>query len=126
MHGFGGGCSPRPWFTPDVMALQNHGAFQFIYWPGLMNPMVSEEFKDKVWAKGVHISGSGDTELRRDEYGCTMRRDKHGDRYHDQGWEMDHIKPKKEGGSDELRNLRPLNWKINVERGNKEGDIGCW
>ena len=88
--------------------------------------MTDESFKNKVWAKGAYISGSGPTELRRDAYGCTMRRDKHGDRDHNQGWEMDHIFPKSLGGSDELYNRRPLNWKINVEKGNKKSDISYW
>ena len=88
--------------------------------------MEDEKFVDRVWAKGKKISGEGSAELRMDEYGCTMRRDKHGDRDDDRGWEMDHEKPKSEGGTDELGNRRPVNWRINVERGNKKDDESDW
>ncbi len=35
----------------------------------------------------------------------------------DYGWHIDHIKPKYEGGKDDLPNLRPLHYKNNLAKG---------
>jgi len=34
-------------------------------------------------------------------------------------WEIDHKNPKDKGGSDQLRNLQPLYWEENREKGAK-------
>ena len=45
-----------------------------------------------------------------------MKYSDHGDRNSDHGWEIDHIKPASDGGSDDLINLRPLQWENNATR----------
>ena len=45
-----------------------------------------------------------------------MKRNEYGNRDSDHGWEIDHITPLAQGGSNHLSNLRPLNWKSNVAR----------
>jgi hypothetical protein len=49
-----------------------------------------------------------------------MYRAAYGDRNSSYGWEVDHINP---NGGDDLSNLRPLQWKNNLEKG--EGRLIC-
>ena len=42
------------------------------------------------------------------------------------GWEIDHIKPKKDGGSDDLSNLRPLQWEANLDTSPLTGRNSDW
>ena len=69
-----------------------------------------EHETDAVWEKGRIIPGKDPAIWRRDDYDYPIRYGDHGDRDSAFGWEKDHIVPKAEGGSDELDNLRPLNW----------------
>lgn len=45
-----------------------------------------------------------------------MKRDKHGDRNSILGWEIDHIQTVSKDGTDNLGNLRPLQWNNNAGR----------
>ena len=45
-------------------------------------------------------------------------RDAYGEAEHPWGWEVDHIKPISEGGTNKLSNLRPLNIPANRGRNN--------
>ena len=73
----------------------------------------------KVWEKGKPIHGKDSGTWRKDCEGRTMKRDKHGDRDSQYGWEVDHKRPESRGGGDNLGNLQPLNWKSNVEKSDK-------
>ena len=68
-----------------------------------------------VWNKGAPAYNLAPDEWRRDDYDNLINRDRYGNRDSDVGWEIDHIKPKSEGGSDDLSNLRPLYWEKNIE-----------
>lgn len=71
-----------------------------------------------IWQKG-HISPTLDaagTTYRYDDFGRAMMWAAYGNRDSKLGWEIDHIKPQKDGGSDAISNLRPLNWVSNLER----------
>ena len=46
-----------------------------------------------------------------------MKRSEHGNRNSEHGWEIDHRRPLVQGGTDELDNLQPLNWRNNAEKG---------
>ena len=70
----------------------------------------------EVWQKGYVVKGSNDIDYRKDDYGNLMCFLKYGNRDSDLGWEIDHITPKADGGSDALSNLRPLQWQANVTR----------
>ena len=43
----------------------------------------------------------------------------HGDTDSDLGWEIDHIVPLSQGGSDDISNLQPLFWRSNREKGDQ-------
>lgn len=51
---------------------------------------------------------------RKDTCEAWIGRKFYGDHDSPYGWDIDHIKPKSEGGGDELSNLRPLQWENNA------------
>lgn len=73
----------------------------------------SEALKKLVWEKGEKIPHYQPSIWRWDKYGKVMKYSKHGDIESKFGWEIDHIYPKKLGGTDDLDNLQPLQWKNN-------------
>ncbi len=66
-----------------------------------------------VWVKAAAISGRDYTVWRKDSYGNIIRFNAYGDVNSKFGWEIDHIVPKAEGGSDDIDNLQPLQWEAN-------------
>ena len=81
-----------------------------------------ETTKIAVWEKGRPIVGEdGKTwdksVWRWDVRGIPMKFDEHGNTDSNHGWEIDHIIPTAKGGSNDLSNLQPLNWRINREKG---------
>ena len=77
-----------------------------------MNP----DMKDHVWIKAREIPGWSPLVWRWDDYGRVIRYGDYGNRYSRYGWEIDHVDPKSQGGTDDLSNLRPLNWVSNLQR----------
>ncbi|MCI0450611.1 MAG: HNH endonuclease [Chlorobi bacterium] len=77
----------------------------------------SSSVKTNVWEKGSLISGYDASEWRRDKCGRAMKYSEHGNRQHEFGWEIDHIKPVAKGGTDDLSNLQPLYWENNASKG---------
>jgi hypothetical protein len=80
----------------------------------------SEETIQGVWEKGRTVPDNDPDVWRKDECGAWIQRVMHGDRDSQYGWEIDHILP---GGSNEISNLRPLQWKNSVGRG--DGRLKC-
>ena len=78
--------------------------------------MTEEELKSYVWIKGKIITGYDPAVWRRDDFGNNILFSAYGDRDSEYGWEIDHIIPVSQGGSNLLSNLRPLHWKPNVRR----------
>ena len=71
---------------------------------------------EAVWQKGKVSIKYDPTIYRMDSKGRWMQRDQYGNRAHKFGWEIDHIIPVSDGGSDKLFNLQPLNWQSNLEK----------
>ena len=76
-----------------------------------------------VWKKGRTIPDYDSSKYRKDQCGAWIIRSKYGNRNSKYGWEIDHITPESEGGSDSLYNLRPLEWENNMATSN--GRLTC-
>jgi len=77
-----------------------------------------EDIVQKVWEKAREVAGQDSNRWRLDQCGAWIGRNEYGDRSKplNYGWEIDHIKPQSEGGTDDLSNLRPLQWENNASR----------
>ena len=83
----------------------------------------TEEQKKAVWKKADTIPGVDADVQRKDQCGATIKWAEHGNRDSKQGWEIDHIKPTSQGGTDDISNLRPLQWENNVAT--SDGRLTC-
>ena len=77
----------------------------------------------QVWQKAKIIPGNDPAVWRKDECGAWIGSSFYGNRDSQYGWEIDHIVPKELGGSDDLSNLRPLQWENNASR--QSGPLKC-
>ena len=83
-----------------------------------------EETLDKIWVKGFEVAGLDSNVYRTDAAGGLMKRNLYGNEGN-LGWEVDHIYPKEklqehrvpENRWDDMINLRPMNAKNNVSKG---------
>jgi 5-methylcytosine-specific restriction endonuclease McrA len=73
----------------------------------------------KVWNNDFnHIGKYASVPTRTtDKYGNQIILEHYGRIDIDTGWEIDHINPKNNGGSDEIFNLQPLQWRENRIKG---------
>jgi hypothetical protein len=72
--------------------------------------------KLRIWQKAKIIPGVDSSIWRKDECNAWIFFDGYGNRTSDFGWEIDHIRPVSKGGSNELGNLRPLQWENNAAK----------
>ncbi len=79
----------------------------------------SEAMKLRIWRKGTDIPLKSNTEWKRDKCGSAMKYSEYGNRNSVYGWEIDHINPISNNGSDNLDNLQPLNWAHNASKSDK-------
>ena len=73
----------------------------------------------KVWNKGALIPGLAPIQWCRDVFGFCLYFPEYRNTDSDCGWEIDHIKPLSNGGSDDIVNLQPLYWRNNRTKGNR-------
>ena len=72
--------------------------------------------KDRAWAKASKARGKDPAKYRRDDLGNEIFYGSYG-KDSEMGWQIDHIKPKSKGGSDNIRNLRALKTEANRLKG---------
>lgn len=70
-----------------------------------------------VWQKGLKVDGYDPDIYRQDYSGAWISRNAYGDRDSILGWEIDHVYPVAKGGTDEDINLRPINCRNNISKG---------
>ena len=82
-----------------------------------------EQIVWQVWAKGIILGNNDPLLWRKDECGAWMLRSHYGAPDSEYGWEIDHIKPLSEGGTDDISNLRPLQCQNKLRR--PDGSLDC-
>ena len=69
-----------------------------------------------VWEKGRVVGNNDPNVWRKDDCEAWIHRRSYGNRESQYGWEIDHITPESQGGTDDIDNLRPLQWENNATR----------
>jgi hypothetical protein len=83
----------------------------------------SEQQIQSVWDQGEAVEKTNPRKWRKDACGAWICRDHYGNRNSSFGWEIDHIAPAENGGTDDLPNLRPVQWKNAALK--QEGKLTC-
>lgn len=76
----------------------------------------SDEIIEAVWKKASIIRGYDKEKFRKDCCGAIIAKDKYGNMESTFGWQIDHVYPESRGGTDELINLRAMQWQNNESK----------
>jgi len=79
----------------------------------------SDAVIEAVWEKARAMGTSAI--LRVDAWGWTIVRQDYGNVRSRYGWEIDHVIPVSQGGTDDLNNLQPLQWENNRRKDELQG-----
>ena len=82
-----------------------------------------EKISSDVWVKGQVVGSNNPDEYRKDECGAWMYFSHYSNRNSQYGWEIDHIEFVDHVASEDLNNLRPLQWQNNACKGS--GELSC-
>lgn len=85
--------------------------------------MLDNSIVRMIWNKARIVPRFNPALYRQDACGAWITFQCYGDRDSPYGWEIDHIVPVTNGGSDNLSNLQPLHWKNNAAKG--DGPLQC-
>ncbi len=86
----------------------------------------SDEIIQQVWEKGTIVAENKPDVWRQDACKAWIRREHYNNRRSQYGWEIDHIVPVSAKGSDDVSNLRPLQWQNNAnKKDEKDGRLRC-
>jgi hypothetical protein len=72
----------------------------------------TEEIINYVWEKAEKVANNDPNIWRKDFAGAWIRRDQYG-KTSNYGWEIDHLRPVSQGGTDAIGNLLPMHWENN-------------
>lgn len=76
----------------------------------------TETIINKVWEKATRVDGIDPSRWRKDFAGAWIQKDQYGIQS-SFGWEIDHLTPLCQGGTDEITNLNPIHWENNSAKG---------
>jgi HNH endonuclease len=76
----------------------------------------SEEIIWQVWSRGEVAGGNDPVYWRKDLFGAWLYRGHYENRNSEYGWIIDHIKALDKGGTDNISNLRPLQWENSIRK----------
>jgi 5-methylcytosine-specific restriction endonuclease McrA len=79
-------------------------------------PATPPQRVEQVWQKGAPIRGKDPDLYRRDAFGNEIYKPSFG-KGGEKSWEIDHIRPIAKDGSENLRNLQPLQTAANRAKG---------